>query len=250
MAHELIAGGDSYSIDDAFAVTIGYAFGEWSIEWRYPARGVGPPPEDVVAGRWLYRAYDCTPPHPGADLLGIDVIIADALNGQLRGSAIAVITAIAPQLSSSLRMIPDETKFWQLPRQDVAGPPPEATTAWWLWRAWTLLAGAPGVGVAIAHKTLHHKRPEVFPLLDNRTIGRYADGESWAGIHDEINEAPAAWHELCRRFSAFATARGAVALSRLRLHDILVWTACTDGAAAGGSGGWPEGSHVRVAAVG
>ena len=27
----------------------------------------------------------------------------------------------------------------------------------------------PGVAFTIAHKTLHHKRPELFPLLDNVT---------------------------------------------------------------------------------
>jgi hypothetical protein len=56
-------------------------------------------------------------------------------------------------------------------RNEVANKPPTPDSpGWHLWRCWTLLMGVTGIDVARAHKILHHKRPKLFPLIDNQTL--------------------------------------------------------------------------------
>jgi hypothetical protein len=85
----------------------------------------------------------------------------------MRAGTIAAIRAVAKSVSDALKQLDEHGRFfWDLPPKDIAEVPPEASPAWG-WRAWSLLMGAKGVGIAVAHKTLHHKRPSVFPLIDN-----------------------------------------------------------------------------------
>ena len=71
--------------------------------------------------------------------------------------------------------------------EDLIVPPTRTSSpAWPIWRAWSILMGIEGVDIARTHKILHHKRPKVFPLIDNETVTWLRGGESvWAAIHDE-----------------------------------------------------------------
>ena len=71
---------------------------------------------------------------------------------------------------------------------------------------------------------LHHRRPELFPLLDRTTrwqlLPHLREGDSGveAVIHRELRQNAEAFDAL----EAAASDSG-VPLARLRLHDILVW---------------------------
>jgi hypothetical protein len=136
---------------------------------------------------------------------------------------VAALLAVANDVSEPLRLIPDGIFYWDLPESEVRRPGPEGSTSWHVHRAWSLLMGAPFVNIAVCHKTLHHKRPDVFPLLDRRTVKQLPKGSAWPAIHRDLNEAPAEFADLERRFATLAAANGGVALTRLRIHDVLLW---------------------------
>ena len=73
------------------------------------------------------------------------------------------------------------------------------------------------------HKTLHHKRPELFPLLDNKTMGSYLPRDSWQIIHADLTAFAPEFAALEEWFAGEAAQRGKVGLTRLRMHDIILW---------------------------
>jgi hypothetical protein len=59
------------------------------------------------------------------------------------------------------------------------------------------VSGVPGAGIALTHKVLHHKRPSVFPLLDNKTSAALGGGgDAWLQIHRDLAATPDGWTEL------------------------------------------------------
>ncbi len=145
----------------------------------------------------------------------------------MQASPIGAVLAVADELSGVLKRIPATQTFWDLPRIHILSAPDEpAGPAWHLWRAWTILMSLPSVDIATTHKILHHKRPSFFPLIDNQTLPRLAP-TSWLTIHDDLNANPAGWRHLESQIAKLADERGLVALTRLRLHDILLWTQVT-----------------------
>lgn len=221
--------GRDYDPDEAFFVVLGYAFGTRPFKWRRPRGAIGERPSATTARRWGYQTYDCVDRHPGTALAGADLLVAAGLNARIDVSVVASLLAVEPEASEALASLPPEggnVRFWDLERDDLTGQPPEeGSLAWQLWRAWSVLMGAGDVGVAVTHKTLHHKRPDMFPLIDNRTLAAFKK-EPWAEIHDDLraHPDPNAWASLEDRFSEAAARLHGVRLTRLRLHDILLWT--------------------------
>jgi hypothetical protein len=84
--------------------------------------------------------------------------------------------------------------------------------------------GMPDLDVITTHKILHHKRPDVFPLFDRETARRLGEKGAWVQIHHELAESRDEWAGLEVWFAGLATGPGDVALTLLRLHDILVWS--------------------------
>ncbi len=222
--------GSNYTAAETTAICAGYAFAERpQLGWK-PPRVLDDPmfdtPQVGTAGRWAYRTYDCVTAGPGPRLSDVDVFVADGLNGQMRAHTIGAVHAVASEVSDVLQELDrcgeEGSAFWTLPIEHIADIPPEETTAWWMWRAWSILIGTPGIGVAVTHKLLHHKRPTTFPLLDNRTISALP-GNSWARIHCDLTDAGDAWAQVEDSFNELARARGGVVLTRLRIHDIVLW---------------------------
>jgi Family of unknown function (DUF6308) len=226
--------GEAHDAEDAFLAVVGYAFATRPLAWRAPTGGVGDAPTTAGVGRWAYATYDCVTAASGTGLSGVDLFIAAGLNGRLDNVGIASLLAVEPEVSGALAAIPADTTFWGLPADAVAaagagGEVPASSPLRPMLRAWTAFMGAPGLDVAITHKTLHHKRPRVFPLLDGRTAMAYPAGEAWASIHDDLNADPDAWEQLERRFAGEAAQRGGVPLTRLRMHDIVLWLRLSGG---------------------
>jgi hypothetical protein len=97
-----------------------------------------------------------------------------------------------------------------------------------VWRAWALLRGLSGVGPTITHKVLHRKRPWLFPIVDSETVERLSKcaGE-WRTIHAELTSQVDEFKHLEQWFAGQAIERGGVLLTRLRIHDILLWADVT-----------------------
>jgi hypothetical protein len=117
----------------------------------------------------------------------------------MRAKDIAAVLMVADEISKEIEKIDtNKAHFWELDRNDLgANPPEESSPAWPLWRAWTILMGLDSIDLARAHKILHHKRPSVFPLIDNKTV-HYLNksGSAWAAIHRDLTVTSDAWSSL------------------------------------------------------
>jgi Family of unknown function (DUF6308) len=215
-------GARSASMEEARAVIAGYAFGTEKIQ--------GPFRQPVLRPRWAYRTYDCIAASEGDEFSDVDVLVAAGLNGRLDVPAIGALQLAVRQAAQPLAEATAAGQdFADLTSGELAYDPPPGTTGWLLDQAWSRMKATRDVGEALTHKVLHHKRPALFPLLDNLTAEvlspalRHKDGNAWQQIHAEINESRDDFEQLREWFAGEAAARGSVALGLLRLHDILVW---------------------------
>lgn len=181
-----------------------------------------------------YRTYDCVPASEGSAITELDVFVLSGLNAQLNVQRVAVLLELRGALSQVIEELddidsntPGGIHFWTLPTEEIATPK-KGTVGWLLLKAWALLVGAPDVGVAIAHKLLHHKRPHLFPLVDGRTVKCFPEGKAWETIHGELVTSARDWTLLEEWFAEEAKRRGTVRLTRLRMHDIVTWRAAMD----------------------
>ena len=191
---------------------------------RGPAFG---PEPTTTRSRWGYRTYDCIPAAVGR-FANTDLLIAGGLNGRPDVTVVGALQACLPDLNEALSHLdPDSVgeggspPFWELERDQIADPEPD-THGWWLSRAWWVLMRQRSIGPAITHKTLHHKRPRLWPLLDNPTLKRF-DEMAWPAIHDQLTRQRDEWSRLEDDFESLTKTHGGVALTRLRLYDILLW---------------------------
>jgi hypothetical protein len=88
------------------------------------------------------------------------------------------------------------------------------------------------VKVALTHKLLHHKRPDLFPLIDRKTeplLAAHTDESAglWAVVHSELNANQRQFTALETTFAELVDGEGDVPLTRLRLHDVLLWLIAT-----------------------
>lgn len=231
---DLVIGGQisvRFSMAQAKAVIAGYCFGTSPLTWH--PRGGCPAIEVPPGGRrraaWAYRVYDCVPRSDGPlDLW--DVLLTAGLNSRVSQRSAAAVRAVLDDVNAVLATLtedgPDPVVFWEQRPADLATPPP-GSSAEKLCHAWRLLVGADGVGTAIAHKVLHHKRPTQFPVFDLKTAACYRKGVAWQGICEELQRHEAEFLEMERWFADLPTRGDGCALKRLRLHDILLWTYCS-----------------------
>ena len=228
MGEQLAVAGRKVPLHEALDVVLGYAFASKRGQWKMPKNGVGDSLPSPTVPRWAYRAYDCIPADPSPGLQGIDLFVADGIDAQMRGRTLASMLSVVREVSAQLEALDQmRVPFWELDRHEVAEQPARDDRAWPIWRAWTVLESVKYCGVAVTHKTLHHKRPDLFPLLDRKTVERLGPRGGWGRIHDDLVATPDAWAELEEQFAAEARRRDGVRLTRLRLHDILVWTDTT-----------------------
>jgi hypothetical protein len=220
--------GVSYSEDEARAALAGYAFGQVNLSWK-PPRGLpresdlGVPPSVSERYRWGYWSFDCVPASPSRVSIE-DIVATAALNTGVSGDAVLGLDAIRHDLNETLAHIPATTTFWQLRAKDFGERPPAPDTmSWWAWRAWALLMGLRGVDRAITHKLLHRKRPWLFPMLDSVTTAHLGGSRAWATIWEDLTRHEQEFVALEDWFATLAAAHDGVRLTRLRIHDIMLW---------------------------
>ncbi len=227
-------GSVTYTQAEAEAVLAGFAFGTeqliWPNSFTLPADpGLATGPRAIMRHTWSYRIFDCAPSSPYGFTVH-DLLVIAALNPRATASDYLQMEAILPDLNEALAHIAVTQTFWMLPRAELGTtPPPSGTSAWWLWRAWSLLMGLDNVNVAKTYKTLHHKRPWLFPNFDTKTMHAMGNEGAWQALHDELNTQATQFTELEQWFAVEATERGGVAITRLRIHDVLLWGALEEG---------------------
>lgn len=237
MAIEIGVGQFQISPDDARLAVAGYAFGTRQLR-PSPQKVFSGAFEQELAARWGYRTYDCIPASEDTEFTDLDILVAAGLNGRLgvdsvaalklateraAGPVAAAATAVAARAANGGPIL----TFADLASDELADDPPEGSIGEFLGQAWRQMMSTPGVGVALTHKVLHHKQPEIFPLLDNLTIGKLSDrpaGRSaWQQIQLELAASREEFDSLRSWFAEQAAARGGVAVSLTRLYDILLW---------------------------
>lgn len=203
-----------YSIDEAKATIRQYAFATSKLS---TACG------ELATARFGYATYDCLPVAESPALSGIDALIAAGLNGRMDVKRAAGILAVGECVGEHIAALDRMGGcFWELDAHELGDLPSDGSAGHHLRSAWRILMDLEKVGVAVTHKTLHHKRPHWFPLLDGKTKVAYPRGRAWLGIHADLHRHAEQFSELERWF-AEDEGTGAVHLTRLRLHDILLW---------------------------
>lgn len=225
--------GETIPVEVALTVLRGYCLGSEQANWVKPAEGVGEDLDPLSLGAFAFVTYDEIPAAASPTIEPIDVLVADGLNAKMLARDIAGVLAVAQDLGREIAKLDNlGVEFWTLSSEQIStAPNDEADPAWPLWRAWTILMGVPGIEVARAHKILHHKRPSVFPLIDNQTLKRLGR-TAWRTVHGDLTATPAPWEWLERSMSDALSDSRAAAPTRLRLHDILLWTGVTGRRAA------------------
>ena len=212
------AGPDPIPFDTAVAAVVGYALGRRPFRFRSLS---------FPDGKWAqipafgYERFDA---HPATDLpLGeIDILVAEGLYGRLRP---APWEALREQLDRSRPLADALTQratgrpFHELP-SDEFSVLAEPGTVGALLRY--LQEGAEPHYVLAA---LHHRHRDLVPIVSDRTTRQLsphrqeADSGVEAVIHRELGANAEAFEQLEKATAAVLP----VPLTRLRLHDVLVW---------------------------
>ena len=218
-------GPDPVPWDTALAAVLGYARGRRALWFRSPGH-----PE----GRWVrvpafgYERFDCRPPVAG-QLGDDDVLVAEGLHGRLDPAGWAVVRAAlgeAGPLADAVAVRADGRAFWELPPGELSVLEEPGTVGAAL-RA--VVRHGPRQHQDHLVAALHHRRPNLVPLAGGTTrrslLPHVEEGDSGleAVVHRELLANAEAFGALETVASGLLTATGGVPLTRLRLHDVLLW---------------------------
>lgn len=222
MAGSLMVANESVSRVEAEQIITTYCFEDELTHPTPPSREYGPPPTPWRRPLMGYRSYDCQRgPTDGMDIVDI---VAPVLLNVVHGYGVEMVSnllAVAPVVNETVRRVPSHLTFWTIATEDIANPV-EGSAAWLLHRAWYLLESVPNCGLTKTHKILHHAWPHLFPLIDNETSQRLGE-DLWLTIRRDLEASAEQFSILETWFAGTAAAQGGVALTRLRLYDILLW---------------------------
>ncbi|MGY1771901.1 DUF6308 family protein [Blastococcus sp. SYSU D00813] len=215
------AGPEPIGVDDAFAAVVGYALGRRPLRFRAPNAREG---HWVRVRAFAFDRFDRQPPETGPRMTDRDVLLAEGLHGRLDPggwSAVrAALDAALPVAERALRRAAGRA-FWELPEDETSVLAEPGTVG----AALRSLGEGPHAPYVLA--ALHHRRPELFPLLDGITWRQLwphtAEGDS--GVHAVVLRE---LHANAAAFALLEARAGAVLgqrVTRLRLHDVLLWLA-------------------------
>jgi hypothetical protein len=223
--------GESFDIDRAKQVIAGYCFDEVDLAWDPPHERYGEVPPTSRRRRWGYATYEGTR-SPG-DRLALDDLLAPVSLNVVRGFGVEMLSrllVVGPMVSEVVANVSEGFAFWHLNPQEVSprSTPIEGSDAWLLHRAWFLMNCVPSVGPTISHKILHHRWPDLFPVVDKRTRSVLGRNDYWGRILDDLRRKEKEWAALEDWFRALPLRNNEPTLTRLRLHDILLWCRVVD----------------------
>jgi hypothetical protein len=212
------AGPDPIPFDTAVAAVLGYARGRRPLRFRSPS---------YPHGRWVdvpafaYERFDRRP--RGTGPLGEpDILTAELLHRRLDRPGWAALRRALDDVGPVADAVTARAAgrpFWELPDDEFSVLAEPGTVG-------ALLRDLPSGDAQPTYllAALHHRRPELFPLVDRTTrwqlLPHVREGDS--GVEAVVHR------ELRANADAFAALEATVAdlgiaLPRLRLHDILLW---------------------------
>ncbi|MDT0276629.1 hypothetical protein [Blastococcus goldschmidtiae] len=220
------AGPEPIPAGTAVAAVLGYCAARRPLYYRAP---------NARTGRWAevpafgYERFD-RGPVPDAPLGEADILTAEGLHGRLgRGDWTAMAAALpaVQALADDVVARAAGRAFWELPEDEFSVLAEPGTVGALLRSVGELCdrldASRPHVAAA-----LHHRHPELFPVLHDSTrrplLPHVREGDSGveAVVHRELRSAAGAFAEL-----EAALRTDAVELTQLRMHDILLWLSTT-----------------------
>jgi hypothetical protein len=214
------AGPDPLAWDTALAAVLGYARGRRPLRYRSP---------NEREGRWVqvpafgYERFDRRPV-PAGPLGDDDVLVAEGLHGRLDPDGWTAVRRalddVQPRADAAVAHAAGRP-FWELPDDELS------------------VLGEPGtVGAALRDlgeppqphdryviAALHHRRPALVPLVTRTTwlqlVPHLREGDS--GVAAVVHRELRANAEPFTALEDTATELLGAPLTRLRLHDLLVW---------------------------
>ncbi len=218
-------GPDPIPWDTALAAVLGYARGRRALWFRSPGH-----PE----GRWVpvpafgYERFDCRRPVAGP-LGDDDVLVAEGLHGRLDPAGWAAVRSTLDEVGPLADLVAAGAAgrpFWELPPGELSVLEEPGTAGAGLRAIGRQGSGRHGEHLSAA---LHHRRPDLVPLLSRTThrqlLPHVEEGDSGveAVVHRELLTNAEAFGALETAASGLLASTGGVPLTRLRLHDVLVW---------------------------
>jgi Family of unknown function (DUF6308) len=217
------AGPDPLPWDTALTAVLGYARGRRPLRFRSPGN-----PD----GRWVripafgYERFDR---HAGTDdsLGERDILVAEGLHGRLDPTAWAAMKGVLDDVAPLADAAVDRAAgrpFWELPEDEFSVLAEPGTVGAVLRGIRSLCEESPDVRPQHVAAALHHRRPSLFPLLNRTTrwqlLPHVREGDSGveAVIHRELQANAPAFQAL-----EDAVLAHGLHLTRLRLHDVLLW---------------------------
>lgn len=212
--------------DAALAAVRGYARGLRPLYYRAP---------NARTGRWAqvpafgYARFDARPV-PDGPLGEADILIAEGLHGRLDREAWTAMAAALPAVQALADDVVARAAgrpFWELP-EDEFSVLAEPGTIGAVLRQVGDLSAERGLSRAHVVAALHARHPALVPLLHDTTrwplLPHVREGDSGveAVVHRELLHAASAFAEL-----EDAVRAEGFALTRLRLHDLLLWLSAT-----------------------
>lgn len=228
------AGPEEIGWSEGLAAVLGYARAQRDLRIKWTP--TYPDGVTIKVRAYAYRVYDCVPPSEDDKFAWLDVLVVDGINGKMDQTAITALRDAAdrawPHVRTAIERA-DGRAFWDLPEEEAGRTPPPGTTGEALSAAWQECWATGGIKTALTHKLLHHKRPELFPLIDNVTaplLRAHADEDVslWGIVHRELTANEAEFAALERTFAELVNGDEDVPLTRLRLHDVLLWLKASD----------------------
>jgi hypothetical protein len=215
------AGPDSIPFDTALAAVLGYARGRRPLHFRSPGNPTG---RWVTVPAFGYERFD-RQPVPAGPLGEVDILTAEGLHGRLDPDGWAamkgVLDDVGPLADAAIERAAGRP-FWELPADEFSVLAEPGTVGAQLRRIWQHCEVMPDVQPAHVTAALHHRRPDLVPLVVRTTrwhlLPHVREGDS--GVEAVIHR------ELRGNASAFARLEAELAplgLTRLRLHDVLLW---------------------------
>ena len=217
-------GPDPLPWDTALAAVLGYARGRRSLHHRSPIEREG---RWVAVAAFGYERFDAAPV-PTGPLGDDDVLVAEGLHGRLDPAGWTAVrralTEVQPQVEATVEHAAGRP-FWELPDEELSVLGEPGTVG----AALRELGDPPGPREAHVLAALHHRRPELVPLATRTTwlqvLPHVREGDSGAAavVHRELRANAAAFAALEDTVAELLGCR----LTRLRLHDVLLWLSAT-----------------------
>jgi hypothetical protein len=215
------AGPDPIPFDTARAAVLGYAQGRRPLHFRAP---------NARTGRWVeipafgYERFDCRPRSDGP-LGERDILTAEGLHGRLDPGAWSAMKSVLGDIGPLADAATERAAgraLQDLPDDEFSVLAEPGTVGATLRHIWQVCSDTPAVSPKHVTAALHHRRPDLFPLLVRATrwqlLPHVREGDSGpeAVIHRELRDNAEA-------FAALESAVSPLGLTALRLHDILLW---------------------------